>query len=311
MKVLIIGYGSSGQRYHQIIKEKYPNVEVRVFSYRIRNKDFFLANKSQIISFSPTVVFFCNPSSKRLGLLNLTKSAKKIFIEKPLAHNLKDGKKILAYLKNKKIKALGYNLRFYNILNFIKKNLKKYVGRVYSFNCESGYLLKKWRNKNYLKSVSASKKLGGGALLELSHELDYLIWIFGKRFKCKGFNINSKELNIDVEDNVKIIFNFSNKILGSLSLDFLNNNKKRFLTIYGNKGELKIDLILNNIYFLKKNKKVWKNISFIKNDIKSSYYELVDFLIKKNYSKKYEVATIEDGVFVLKTIEKLKKSNEI
>ena len=91
----------------------------------------------------------------------------------------------------------------------------------------------------------------------------------------------------------------------------MNNNKKRFLTINGNKGELKIDLILNNIYFLKKNKKIWKNISFIKNDIKNSYYELVDFFLKKNYSKKYEVATIEDGVFVLKTIEKLKKSNEI
>ena len=57
MKVLIIGYGSSGQRYYQIIKEKYPKVDVRVFSYRKRNKDFFLANKSQIKSFSPTVVF--------------------------------------------------------------------------------------------------------------------------------------------------------------------------------------------------------------------------------------------------------------
>ena len=117
----------------------------------------------------------------------------------------------MVYLKNKKIKALGYNLRFYNILNFLKKNLKKYVGRIHSFNCESGYLLKKWRNKSYLKSVSASKKLGGGALLEMSHELDYLIWIFGKKFKCQAFYINSRELNIDVEDNVKIIFNFSIK----------------------------------------------------------------------------------------------------
>ena len=31
---------------------------------------------------------------------------------------------------------------------------------------------------NYTKSVSAQKKLGGGVLLELSHELDYLKWIF-------------------------------------------------------------------------------------------------------------------------------------
>ena len=88
----------------------------------------------------------------------------------------------------------------------------------------------------------------------------------------------------------------------------MNNNKKRFLTINGNKGDLKIDLISNKIYFLKKNNKNWKNVSFIKNDIKNSYYELVDFLLKKNYSKKYEVATIEDGIFLLKTIEKIKKN---
>ena len=30
-------------------------------------------------------------------------------------------------------------------------------------------------------------------------------------------------------------------------------------------------------------------------------------MLKKNYSKKYKATTIEDGVFLLKTIEKLKK----
>ena len=89
MKVLIIGYGSSGQRYYQIIKEKYPKVDVRVFSYRKRNKDFFLANKSQIKSFSPTVVFFCNPSSKRLNLLDLTLDAKKYLLKSHLQIILK------------------------------------------------------------------------------------------------------------------------------------------------------------------------------------------------------------------------------
>ena len=80
------------------------------------------------------------------------------------------------------------------------------------------------------------------------------------------------------------------------------------MTINGKEGELKIDLILNKIHYLKKNKKTWQNILFIKNDIKDSYYEIVDFLLKKNYSKKYKAATLEDGVFLLKTIEKLKKN---
>ena len=76
--------------------------------------------------------------------------------------------------------------------------------------------------KNYLNSVSAQKKLGGGAILEMSHELDYIHWIFGNKYMSKIFYLNTKNLKIDVEDNVKIIFNFKNKVLGSLSLDFLS-----------------------------------------------------------------------------------------
>ncbi len=94
----------------------------------------------------------------------------------------------------------------------------------------------------------------------MSHELDYLTWIFGKKYKCKAYGFNTKQLKIDVEDNVKIIFNFSNKFLGSLSLDLLSNQKKRFLIINGTKGVLKIDLIKNTIRFLAKNSKLWKNI---------------------------------------------------
>jgi len=306
-KVLIVGYGSSGKRYYKIIKDRYPEIETKVYSYTQRKNNFFIKNKTELKLFNPSIVFFCNPSSKRMEFVDLIRETPNIFFEKPIANNINEAKKILKNFNNKKLTAVGYNLRLLNILNFVKINLQKFLGNVYSFNCESGYNLKKWRKKDYTTTVTASRTLGGGAFLELSHELDYINWIFGKKYKAEAYSINTNLLNINVEDNVKIIFNFSNKILGSLSLDFLNNNKKRFLTINGNKGELKIDLILNKIYYLKKNKKIWKNISFIKNDIKNSYYELVDFFLKKNYTKKYEVATIEDGVLVLKTIEKLKK----
>ena len=61
-----------------------------------------------------------------------------------------------------------------------------------------------------LNSVSA-QKLGGGAILEMSHELDYIHWIFGNKYMSKIFYLNTKNLKIDVEDNVKIIFNFKIK----------------------------------------------------------------------------------------------------
>ena len=56
----------------------------------------------------------------------------------------------------------------------------KIVGKILSVRCEVGQFLPSWRpNIDYRESVSARKALGGGALLELSHEIDYLMWIFG------------------------------------------------------------------------------------------------------------------------------------
>ena len=43
-----------------------------------------------------------------------------------------------------------------------------------------GHDLKKWRpDINYKDSVSAKKSLGGGALRELSHEIDLATHLFG------------------------------------------------------------------------------------------------------------------------------------
>ena len=56
----------------------------------------------------------------------------------------------------------------------------KKLGKIFSVRCEVGQNLMYWRkDRDYRSSVTANRNLGGGVLLELSHELDYLSWIFG------------------------------------------------------------------------------------------------------------------------------------
>ena len=70
---------------------------------------------------------------------------------------------------------VGYNLRFNPVINYIEKyiknknilSVKPYASLIYPFG----------ENMDYRKSNSARKKYGGGALLELSHEIDYIQWI--------------------------------------------------------------------------------------------------------------------------------------
>ena len=71
---------------------------------------------------------------------------------------------------------------------------------------ESSSFLPHWRqNIDYKKSYSAFKAKGGGTILDLSHEIDYILWIF-QNFRIK--NIYSKKIsNLKIDsDDFSLIF---------------------------------------------------------------------------------------------------------
>ena len=81
-------------------------------------------------------------------------------------------------------------------------------------NLEVGYDVRQWRPGRSIKNtVSTNKKLGGGTLFELSHEVDIITWFIGfpNQIYCENNKISN--LNIDVEDVTKLIFNYENKKL--------------------------------------------------------------------------------------------------
>ena len=93
-----------------------------------------------------------------------------------------------------------------------------------SINCSS--FLPSWRkNIDYQSSVSAKKSLGGGVLLELSHEIDYLIWLIGK---IKILHVVSKKisnLKINTDDYLNLSAK-SGKTLINVSLNFFPESKE-------------------------------------------------------------------------------------
>ena len=82
------------------------------------------------------------------------------------------------------------------------------MGTIYTIHVEAGQFLPSWRpNSDYRNTVSASKELGGGVMTELSHELDYISWIFGKPTWVNAQNGKISNLEVNVEDYSKINFN--------------------------------------------------------------------------------------------------------
>src|SRR5690606_29956228 len=103
--------------------------------------------------------------------------------EKPLSDSLESFARAGEVLLENSAKIeVAYNLRFMPSAIRLKELLtEQIVGRIHSVSIEVGQYLPDWRPAtDYRKNVSACKKLGGGVLLELSHELDYLTWLFGE-----------------------------------------------------------------------------------------------------------------------------------
>ena len=141
-------------------------------------------------------IIISSETSKHFYYLNYFEKNLKnklILVEKPLFEKYKKFRII-----NNKV-FVGYNMRFNPIISFIKKIINK--EKFWSINIMCGSYLPMWRkNIDYKKSSSAKRKSGGGVLLDLSHELDYIQWLFGK-IKLDYVYINKlSDLKISTED---------------------------------------------------------------------------------------------------------------
>jgi predicted dehydrogenase len=141
----------------------------------------------------------------------------------------------------------GYNLRFLPSLQRFRALLNEQtIGRVLSARCEAGQYLPTWRpDADYRQSVSARRELGGGVLLELSHELDYLRWIFGEVDWVQATLTRQSGLDVDVEDSAHLILGFNAEQgpppIASVYLDFVRRDTTRACTAIGEAGSLRWD----------------------------------------------------------------------
>ncbi len=256
--ILIIGLGSIGERHLKIIKELRPEININLLrrkESKVNNLEK-LANKifydiKEALKENLDAVIISSPSSMHTNQAkNFLDLNIPLFIEKPISYNLEDCLKFkrLAEKKNTLI-LIGYVLRYSKILNEYKKLIREDIfGRHLYIDIKCSSFLPDWRkNIDYRNSVSSKNSLGGGVLLELSHELDYANWLFGPFLELKAIRNNTKQLEIDVEDIVKIIAINKNKCLINIHLDFNSKIPKRYCCLNGSKGFIKLDFIQNKI----------------------------------------------------------------
>jgi predicted dehydrogenase len=199
-------------------------------------------------------VFDCSPASSRVpNAKSISKIGAAALLEKPLGMSAKNGREIMASFEKEKLAlGVGYNLRSLDAFAFVKRILGEGIlGNLESAQVSVGQYLPDWRpGRDYRSTTSARADLGGGVLLELSHEINYVVGILGNVTEVTGQLSHSGELELDVEDSAKAILMVSinnNHLPVEMSLDFLKKVPERWCLVYGSKGQLHWDLLANTV----------------------------------------------------------------
>ena len=295
-KIIIIGKGSSGTNHINALKSINKNFLIKHVSSRNFNKTFG-KNYEKLKKFNPDYFIICSPSSYHYNHIKIIEKFFKnrhILVEKPLFNN---SKKLFKKLNNKVF--VGYNLRHHPVLKFIKNYIKN--KKIFFVRADCSSYLPDWRKKtDYKKSVSARKKLGGGVKLELSHEIDYLNWIFGDFRPLFAFNKKISNLQINCDDILCLNALTKSKTFINLTLNFFSKFKNREILVDGKNFSIHGDLIRNKLNLIEKTKK--KQINFKNfNTSKSYMLEHLDLL-----NKKYKInCTYKEAINRQNTLRKI------
>ena len=270
-RILIAGLGSIGKRHLRLARELLPKADIRILRHHatsevpeFSNGCFF--NIEEAIVFAPQIAVIASPAPFHIATAQyLAEAGVHLLIEKPLSAVLDGVTQLLETCqKQGTVLLTGYNLRFLPSLQRFRDLLgENVIGKVLSVRCEIGQYLPSWRpDSDYRQGESARHELGGGALLELSHELDYLHWIFGEVDWVKATLCRQSSLEIDVEDTVHLTLGFSpttdgHQLIGTVNLDFVRHDTTRLCTAIGESGSLRWNGITGEVAMYEVGAKEW------------------------------------------------------
>ena len=252
MKFLIIGCGSIGRRHAKNLKELGEEVigtdivpDNRKWIEENLGIKTFEELKDALSKEKPDAALVCTPPHLHVLIAKQALAAKAhVFIEKPISH---DGKGVDALLKfaakRKKIIAVGYNLRFHKGIAKLKELVDSgAIGRVVSARILFGQYLPLWRpTQDYRKSYTASKSMGGGIILDDSHEIDYARWLMGEVVEVGCIAAKVSNLEVETEDTADMTLKFKSGSIAQIHMDFVRQDYARNCELIGEKGTIKWD----------------------------------------------------------------------
>lgn len=318
---LVVGSGSIARRHVANLKKLFPDALVGCVSNRGREltrqeigADIIHVSLPKAMENACKFAIIASPAPFHLSqAAELVGNNIPVLVEKPLTDSLINYQKVAHHFTHKKEQiAVAYNLRFLPSANTLSTLLKQQVvGKIHSVIINVGQFLPDWRpQSDYRKNVSANKALGGGVLLELSHELDYLLWLFGPISQVFCMATTSGTLDIDVEDQADAILIAETGLVINLHMDFLQRKATRVCKIMGETGTLEWNLLVNQINYLQPGKEPFLLYDGPYYDRNNMYLDELNHFAKVAEGELTPLVGFSQGLRVVHLIEAMKHSSE-
>jgi predicted dehydrogenase len=302
MKVLLIGFGSIGRRHYEILS-KMPQVQAVDLVTKQTIKDVICYKNLQDVDNISQYDYFIiasetNKHFEQLKFLEENVKNKLIFCEKPLFEIKKD----LKIINNKVF--VGYVLRFHPLLEKLQEFLI-YEHIIY-INVKCGQYLPSWRpNIDYRSCYSSKKDKGGGVLLDLSHEIDYVQWLSGKINEIKSYQVKISDLEITSDDLTILIGKTNKNILVNISIDYISKITHRKIFIETIEHTYELDFISNKL--IKKNKFGLEEIYTFNNLERNYMFEKMHLDI---FEEQKNICNYKEALEVMQTISSIQEQNK-
>lgn len=325
-RCLVVSLGSIGHRHLANLRQLRPKAEIAVLRTHSgsaeqasegipEGADHQFHSMSDALAFNPQLAVVSSPASLHLQYArSLAGAGVKMLIEKPISHSMTELKEFIDQIRLYRLPvAIGYNLRFLPSLGKVHSLVQEgAIGRILAARAEVGQYLPDWRKgSDYRKNVSAQAALGGGVLLELSHELDYLYWMFGMPNAVTACGGKFSDLEIDVEDIVELCLEYENpKRLVNVHLDFLQRSAHRSCRIIGSEGTIVWSAIEDTIDLFKTSTNEWKKLIFPLKDRNQMYLDEMEEFLSLPSKGKSKLSSAVEAFDVLAIVDAAKASIE-
>ena len=281
-RIILFGFGSIGKRYIRILKD-YQDIEVCAFrstregGLRADIKEIY--NWDEAARFGASIAVITNPTFLHIETaIRCAELGMHLYIEKPLDMNLSRLPELVDIVGRKGLTAyVAYNLRFHPGIKELKRIVEK--KKVWHVSVCNRSWLPSWRpGTDYSEVYSAKKEEGGGVLLDLSHEPDYIQYVFGKIKSIEGTCKKASNLKVDVEDTADIIIRLDNGIDVPVHLDFCSYCPQRYVDVMTEDGFYHLDFIKGCMEVYEEHERTVKNYNIERDDL---YKAQVDYFLSR------------------------------